>query len=200
MKKSIFERIRKAQKDQEPAYINFFNDGSIKEDKRYVDDYINKYLNNPDGFERIEDVLYNAAEFFAISHKFDAISMNLLLGLVYDADYVNEDKTLKENAKPYDDVVRFYTERSKCCLGEKKVDDYDYSGYIGRQGFINFETLLTSIKKSGLDYNGPESFEELKEAILSSNKFDITITADLTKDLTKVEEQPVKPKRLFRRK
>ncbi|MEE3343530.1 MAG: hypothetical protein VZS44_05525 [Bacilli bacterium] len=204
MKKSIFERIRKAQSDQEIAYVNFLNDGSICEDKRNFANYINKNIKSPEIFDRIEDVFYNAAEIFAIIHKFDAISMELLLGLVYDAENVNDDKTLKENAQPYDGVVRFYTNRLNCYLDGKQVNERDYSGYIsGTQGFINFNTLLSSIKKSGLDYDGPESFEELKEAILSGNKFAITITADLTKDLTKeevVEEKPVQPKRLFRKK
>ena len=202
LEKNIFEKIRKAQSDQEIAYINFFNNGKVVEDKRYLKEKINEDLTSPKTFELIEDVLVDVAKKFAYLYKYDTIDMNLLLGLIYNASDVNEDKSLKENVKPYNGIVRFYTDNLNCYLNGEKVNSDKYNEYgMGRQSFINFNYLIKSIKKSGLDYNGPESFEELKEAILSGKKFDITLTADLTKNIkeTKTEENKPKIKNLFKR-
>ena len=114
------------------------------------------------------------------------------MGLVYNNDDVLENDVIKENAKPYNDIVRFYTMGVNCYLDGEQTNKIDYSKITyGRQGYLSYSRFLDYVRKANLDFDGPKSFNEFKEAILSNEPFDINLSVNLNK---KVE------KRLIRRR
>ena len=178
LKKSLLERMKQTQDKHGIGYINVFNNGKVRVDEEWESKMM-KYANELDAFHRIEDVMFDINELYSRDYKYDTLDMHLELGLIYDGIYVNEDQTLKENAKPIDNIVRYYTTNVDCLQDGEKVNDKDIGSWKSRQGFITYNRLLWSIKRNDLEFNGPESFEEFKEQILSGEPFDVSITASL---------------------
>ena len=112
----------------------------------------------------------------------------MILGLVYNKEDV-EDNIIKEGAKPYNNLVRYYTHEVDSLLdGEKtNVGDYYRIG-LGRQGYLNYNDLVYKSEADGLEFVGPRTFEEFKESILSKEPFDISLVADLKEEL----DEPMK--------
>ena len=178
MKKSLLERMKTMQDKRGIAYANIFNNGKIRVDKEWETTMM-KYANDLDAFHKIEDVMYDINELYSRDYNYDSLDMHLELGLIYDGIYVNEDKTLKENARPVDNMVRYYTNKVDCLQDGEKVNEKDIGTMKTRDGFITYNRLLWSVKKNDLTFNGPESFEEFKEQVLSGEPFDVSITASL---------------------
>ncbi len=180
MKKSIMDRLIELKESREVKYTNFFNDGSISFD----DVKFSEKLSKLDSFEPISDVFYKAAESYSSDAAFDSITMYLLLGLVYDKDSLNEDNSFKTNAKPYNNIVRYYTGSVKSYQGQDQTNELDWYKYgYNRQGYIRYDELVKTIKQEGLIFNGPETFEEFKNLILSKKPFEISFTADLKQEM-----------------
>ncbi len=189
MDKSFIEELREAKHEYDTVLVNFFNDGKTRTDERYMYKYLEK-ADKSDEFYLITETMKDTTKMYSHGYDFDTIKMNLLLGLIYDANDVDENKQIKENTNPVDGVIRFYTGEVHSYLDDEKTNKYVYD--YGRQGFIKFDKLMSNIKKTGLEYDGPESFEELKERILNEEVFDITLSANLEKKEQK-EEQVVEP-------
>lgn len=178
MKKSLLERMQKTQDKHGIGLLNVFNNGDIRVDEEWEAKMM-KYANDLYAFDKIEDVMFDINELYARDYDYDTLDMHLELGLIYDGIYANEDKTLKENAKPVDNIVRYYTNKVDCLQDGEKVNDKDHGSWKKRDGFITYNRLLWSIKRNDLEFNGPETFEEFKEQILSGEPFDVSITASL---------------------
>ncbi len=189
MDKSFLEELKEAKHEYDTVLASFFNDGKVRKDEQYMYKYLDK-ANESNEFYLITETMKDATKMYSHGYDFDTVKMNLLLGLIYDINDIDENDKIKENANPVDGIVRFYTSDVKSFLNDEQTNKYNYD--YGRQGFIKFDKLMTSIKKSGLEYNGPELFEDLKERILNDEVFDITLTADLrTKEEKEVQEEKV---------
>lgn len=188
MEKSIIEELKDIKVGREIASVNFFNDGSVRtDDRRYVEGHIDDFNKSVNGIKRVlSDATYSYSNSF--EYEFDSIYMNMLFGLIYDVNDVIEDNIIKPNAMPKDKIVRYYTDRINSYLDGNKTNCADYYCYgVNNQGTIDYEQFVEYVQKNGLVFNGPQSFEELKNAILSNEKFDITIGAEFEKQKTLVK-------------
>ena len=181
MEKSLLERLMDAKHEYDVANYAFFNDGVVRKDENYSAKRINN-IDNEKQFAAIENVLCDATRSYARHYEFDNIDMSLLLGLIFDSKDIDENNKIKEDAEPVQNIVRYYTSSVTSQLDGEKTNSIDYEKYgVGNQGYINFNQFISLIKKSGLDYNGPETFKEFEERILIGKPFDITLSANFKK-------------------
>ena len=181
MDKTLFEKLQDAREQHEIAHVSFFNDGEIRSDEKYMLKLFDR-ANSPKEFEAIEEVFVKAAESYSRQYKFDSIEMGLILGLIFNKEDIDENNQTRENAKPIEGIVRYYTGSVKSFQDGQQTNTIDYASYAPtRQGYINFNKLISAIKRSGLSYTGPESFEEFEEQILVGEPFDITLSANFNK-------------------
>ena len=178
MEQTLLEKLQKAKKYHGAELVCFFNNGMVRED-----DLLNarriKEAKDPKTFDLISEVLYKATESYARNYDFDRIDMDLQLGLIYKARDVEEGKII-ENREPIPGIVRIATGEVNSYLAGEQTNESNYYRYaLGKQSFITFDKLMKAIQKSGLDYIGPETFEEFKEQILLGEPFDIKISANL---------------------
>ena len=179
MGKSLKDKLIELKKEREIKFVNFFNDGSVKKDEAFMQ----SLLNRTDSISAIGDTMSSACRSYSYDSEFDRIDMDLLLGLVYDVKDVNEDDTIKEGAEPLKNIVRYYTGSIRSYADNMQTNRADYYCYgVNRQGFINYNELIRSAQKEGLSFNGPESFEEFKNLVLSNVKFNVLLSADLKQD------------------
>ena len=187
MNKSLIEELMEAKHKYDKVLASVFNDGKVRKDEKYMADRLEDDIKS-DQFYLITDTMKDATRMYSLGYEFDTISINLLLGLIYNVNDLDENDKVKENAQPVDGIVRFYTGNVTSYLDGEKTNKYEYD--YGRQGFIKFDKLMSDISNSGLEYTGPNSFEELKERILSDEQFGIVLTASLKEK----EDQVVAPK------
>lgn len=179
MPEDLMKKILEASKKENNQYVSFFNDGTVQRDeKSYFDSVMTS-----GAFAAIGDTIYSAAKSYSKYGEFDTINMDMKLGLVYDGKYVNEDNTLKANAKPLTNVVRYYTGSIKSFMDEEQTNERDFYTYgLNRQGFMNYNDVVKQIRKEGLTFNGPVNYDEFKRAILNGEVFDVNIEANLKKE------------------
>ena len=179
MEKTLLERLKDAKHEHDVVYVCFYNDGSVREDERYFAELMKK-ADAKEQFKAISNVLCDATESYARHYDFNDIDMNLIIGLVFHKSDITEDNAIKPGAQPVLDIVRYYTGSVKSFLDDEQTSKVDFETYgVGRQGYVNFNQLVSRIKSSELKYSGPESFDELKDRILNGEVFDISISADL---------------------
>ena len=183
MGKELLDQLRDFKHAYDISHVNFFNNGTVTEDERYYASTRIIEDNSLVSFGLIKEVLLNATKMYSRDSEFDRLDLNLLLGLVYAKSDVDEDNKIKANAKPLKDKVRFYTGSVKSFLGDEQTNTCDYyQNGINYQGYINYNKLVALAKKTGLVFTGPDSFEEFKQAILSGEVFDISLTANLQEE------------------
>ena len=179
MDQSLKEKVQLIRKNRSIHFVNFFNDGSITKDEYSVTE--NMYLRFASiPVEYMSELMCYAAQIYSHKNDFDSIDMDLLLGLIYEVEDVDKNGQIKEGAKPLDNVVRYYTGDMRGYLDNKKTNELKMKdNYKNRQGFVKYNEFISLLEKNGMNYNGPKSFKEFKEAILSGEKFNINITLDL---------------------
>lgn len=199
MDKTILQELREARTSNEDAYIIFYNNGESTVEKRWCEQKMGEYELEY-SIRRIGMHLKDIAECFAKDYSYDTIAIGIDMGLIYNKADVIEDNKIPENKEPLKDIVRFSTKRPECFLNDEKTNTYEYNGY-DKIGFVNYNTFVKEMKKNGLDYDGPETFEELKNKILTGENFDINLVASLTdtKDNVVVEDIKEEPKKLIKR-
>lgn len=190
MSNELLQQLVEAKKSNEVAYVSFFNDGNVRTDTRDCVYRLKKDVDNEYSIIPIIACLKSAVESYSDRFDFDTVSMRLSLGLIYEKDDVLENNQIKSNAMPLKNIVRYYTDKIDSYLNGKKTNTYDYNEIMGRQGFINFNTLISLLRDGGLNYYGPNTFEEFKNLVLSGVPFDIYLQANLkqyddNKELTK---------------
>lgn len=188
MNKTILEKIKEASHKAEIKYVNFFNDGTVSQDNSGMDKSFNDATKPFEGRIVLNEMV-DGSKFFVKFCDFDTIDMDLLLGLVYYKKDINDNNEINKNAEPIKGIVRYYTGKfGTFHNGEKTNSDDGY--YPSIQGFVKFDSLMKEIKKSGLDYTGPETFEEFEEQILVGEPFDIKVSANLVeKENTKTDSK-----------
>ena len=195
MEKSAIEKLRDAKKEHEVALVSFFNNGKVRKDENYMV----KHMNKPDSkheFDGIMNVFCNITDSYARHYDFDDVKMGLEIGLIFRAEDV-QGESIKEDAQPVKGVVRYYTGKIDTFKDGKQANDIDYSEILmGRQSFVDFNGLVAQIKKSGLQYTGPETFEEFEEQILVGEPFEISLSANLNE---KQDQSSTQQTRQFRK-
>ena len=189
MEGKLLEELNEIKSSHDVEHVNYFNDGSITTDSKsfakLLDNFESRYTNN-----EVLKYLKSAVHSFAYSYKFDSVDVHLLVGIIFTKENVDKDNIFKDNAQPLNGIVRYYTTETNCFLDGKKMNKYDYAETLnGIQGYMNYEDFIASMREAGLDFDGPETFLQLKYAILHRDPFDICISADLNK---KIEEEPQK--------
>ena len=183
MGKTLKEKLLDLKKDVEITTVAVMNNGETFEDsygflKRMTDKF---NLEKP---EVIEEYIYKAAETYSRHYDYDTLVHHLILGLVFNKEDI-ENNNIKEGAKPLNNIVRYYTGDTDSLLNDEKTNDIEYYHFgCGRQGYIKYNELVKEIEQDGLEFNGPKTFEEFKQAILLRQPFDISIVADLKEEKT----------------
>lgn len=177
----LTDKLIELKRDREIKNINFFNDGTTSKDELgFV-----RNVSYKNGFAGISSTLENAVESYSMDSDcdFDLIEMNLLLGLIYDKNDVDENGQIIEGSSPKENIVRFYTGSVKSYLEGKQTNRADYYKYgVGRQGFVLYDELLKRVKEENLIFNGPANFEDFKRLVLSKKPFDISVKAVLERE------------------
>ena len=178
--KSFMDRIKDAQKEHEIAYVSYYNDGTNSKEEYGEKERLDDEIIFPVQVKRIMSQFCEAVESYSNQFDYDTVCMNLKLGLLYDINDLDENEVLKPNAKPIKNMVRYYSGPINSYLDGNQTNTRDFNEYHwGIQGFVNYNRLVSAIKKGGVDFIGPESFEEFKKAIIDGKQFDIIISAYL---------------------
>ena len=168
MEKSFKEKMLEAKEGNQIDQIIICNNGEvIKREKRFSSLY--KNYNTKESARIISNALYNATESYSRQYAFDNIDLELVVGLVYNN---------LNNKEPLDNIVYYYTGNSNCYLGQEKTNIYNCGNGIGRQGYFNYDELIKLIENEGIIFNGPKSFDDFKESILSKKKININVSFD----------------------
>ena len=185
MEKSFREKLLDIKRQESIGYVNFNNDGSVSEDSNGYAETMN---DDRDAVKGILKTFFDATRSYTHYHEFDEIDMNLVVGLIFKKEDT-EDGKIKEGARPIDNIVRFYTGSVKSYLDGEQTNTADYYTYgLGRQGYVDYNKLISGIEAEGLEFIGPTSFEEFKAAIKYNGNFDIIVRADLQEK----KEKPIK--------
>ena len=177
MKKSIYDQLEDVKDSYKEARVNFYNTGSTNRDNRSLVEVLDSKSFEHEA-NTIMSTLLNSANSYTFRNKFDEVSMNMLMGIVYNVEDV-ENNTIKEGAEPLNGIVRYYTCYVRGSLNDKetcKTNLYSTHGYIDYNKFIEY------LKENNLEFDGPESFDELKQTILAKEPFDINIGASFKKE------------------
>ncbi len=181
MEMSMLEKLKEARRDSNVEYVDFFNDGTKGKD-------IHKYVKDKTKYPlkwSIDDlmrVLAGASSSYSADGEFDTISMDVLMGLMFKAEDVDDDLNIKPGAKPESKMVRYTIGDVNSYLDGEQTNTTEYNRYRIYDGYVGYNDLVKYIRKNGLEFNGPKSFEEFKEAILSGETFDISINAVFQKE------------------
>ena len=201
MGKSLLEELQAASVSNDEAYVEYFNNGIIRTEKHRADKRMTPYQLD-DTISTIEYVFSSGAETFARNCSYDKITLGLEIGLLFNKEDVDDENNIKENAEPIENIVHCYTGDITSYLNDEQSNERDYNNYH-IQGFVDYDTLVSTMKENGLTFDGPENFVEFKEQILSGNNFDISLVADLKAKKEEKEEIKVEvkeePKKLVKK-
>ena len=179
MDKSTLDTIIDAYHSDDPTYVCFFNNGEVKEDGLSVNEKMDAY-HYDDTLSYIPYYLKKATLSFKDDAPFDQVTMGLKVGLVYNVCDVDEEGKIKANAEPIKGIARCYFDDVNCYLDGKKANKRRFDMY-GNNGFVNYNKLVSYARENKLDFTGPETFEFFKAAILSGEKFDVEVSANINK-------------------
>ena len=177
MKDLFIEELEETRKNYETATLNIFSDGTMS-----TDDYFGATLlaGNSHNNKYALNALKDGTAYFCRLCDFDTVRMSLILGLVYKIKDVDENFNLKEGAQPIYDRVRFCTNGVTTYLDGKITNDMDINDHlISFQGFLKYSEFIKYVNDNGLTFEGPNSFEELRDKILNKEQLDIGVSAKL---------------------
>ena len=181
--KKLIDELKAMKAKTKEIYVCHFSDGHVETASRGTGERI-KEANTTEPIDDIKYTLKDSTRSYidTFEFDFDKIEMDLYLGLVYNISAINENGSIKEDAKPYDGVVRFYTGSINSYLNGEQTNDADYNRYgtYNYQGFVNYDNLVKAMKNSGLKFVGPEDFDEFKNRIENNEKFGVKVVASLT--------------------
>ncbi len=193
LEKKLIDELKDASVSNEPAYVEFYNNKKVRREEKRANERLDPY-DLDDTIGSIRYVFRTGAKSYANNCKYDKIALALEIGLMYNQEDVDENNQIKENAKPLDGIVHCYTGNLTSYLnGEQSNKDIYYKYSI--QGFVKYDKLVSTMKRNGIDFAGPETFEDFQEAILAGEPFDISLVGDLFKEERQEEEKEEAPKK-----
>ena len=187
LEKSFLEELKEASVSNEPAYVEFFNNKKVRRETKRANDRMTPYYLD-DTIGTIKYVFRTGAQTYASNCSYDKIDLGLEIGLMYNAEDVDENDQIKENAKPLDGIVHCYTGNLTSYLNGEQSNERNYYTY-SIQGFVKYDRLVSTMKKNGIDFVGPEKFEDFQKAVLAGEPFDISLVADINKDKKQEEDK-----------
>ena len=176
---NLREELLKIRTNKQIVYYKIFKNGDIVPETREFAKDLTK-LDGENTVGVLEYVLKDALKHYAYKSDFDYVDMKLNAGLVYDAKDIEEGNRIKMNARPYDGIACFKVDSITSYLDGEKSNEYDYTEkHGGYSGLMLYDDAIRELVEHGLTYEGPETYEDLKNAILYGQDFDIDITMDL---------------------
>ena len=193
MSNDLIDEIKEVKKYHEVTQVAFFNDKKVRTDEYWLSKDM-KFTDNRHSYQRIQDSLLGCAKSLVYQCDFDEVEMKLSLGLIFDKKDVNDKNKIAADAEPVENYVRFYTTEANGYLNGKKTNTRD-AGYLNStQGYINYDFLVEAAEKNGIEFNGPENFEEFEEKILMGKPFDINLRVSLLEKESNKHNQNVRVK------
>ena len=189
--KSLLEELKEASISHDPAYVEFYNNGKVRKEEQSANGRMSNY-DQDETIRRIKFVFTDGAQTYASHCSYDAISLGLEIGLVYKNEDVDDENKIRENAEPLDGLVHCYTGNITSYLNGEQSNEKEYYHY-NIQGFVKYDTLVSKMKKNGIDFTGPEDFEDFKSSILSGEPFNISLDANLQNKEELTNEETVEP-------
>ncbi|MBR4671947.1 MAG: hypothetical protein IKO78_01945 [Bacilli bacterium] len=202
MDQTLLEQLQDARKSQEVTYMNVFNNGKRTKDKYSAKEKMTKYYLE-DMIRSINYSFVSTASHLAHKGDYDTVAMFLEMGLVFPKSELGENDQILVKSEPLKGMARCYTGTVVSYLDGKEAHKYS-DGIYSRDGFVDYDKFVLAMKENGVSFTGPETFEEFERRILSGEKFDVALFANLKpkKEETvkvvspvtqEVVEQPVVP-------
>ena len=179
---NLREELLKLRTNKQIVYYQIYKDGEIVPETREFAKDLSK-LSSEGGVGVLEYVFTDALKSYSYKSDFDYADMKLSAGLVYDAKDIEDGKRIKMNARPYDNIACFKIASISSYLNGEQSNTYDYTETYGfYRILVPYDKAIRELREHGLTVEGPESFEDLKNAILYGQDFDIDISMDLSLD------------------
>ncbi len=202
MEQTLLEQLQDARKSQEVTYMSFLNNGKKVEDKYSAKEKMEKYYLE-DMIRAVKYSFVSTASSLARKSDYDNVAMFLEMGLVYPKSELNEKDQILVGSEPIKGIARCFTGTVVSYLNGEEAHKYT-DGIYSRDGFVDYEKFVTAMKENGVRFTGPKTYEEFERAILSGEKFDVALFANLKpkKEETikvvspvtqEIVEQPVAP-------
>ena len=181
MRESLLDKVMNAKKDYEVGQVIFFNNGKVDTETNSFAKKMNDIYDSVE-LEMLTRDLCDATASYARRYELDTMEVGLQLGLIYNASDVDEKRQVRAGARPVNNIVRYYDVGFNCYLDGQQTNEHEYGEHnVTHQGYIHYDKLVKAFEGSGVDFTGPKSFEEFKEAIQSGIPFDISLVADFKK-------------------
>ena len=181
MKESLLDKVMTAKKDYEVGQVIFFNNGKVGTETNSFAKKMNNIYDRVE-LELLMDDMCSATASYAREYQLDTMQVGLILGLIYSAEDVDEEKHVRAGAKPANNIVRYYDMGFNCYADGQKTNERDYGEHhVTHQGYVHYDKLVKAFEGSGVEFTGPKTFEEFKKAIQSGQPFDVSIIADFKK-------------------
>ena len=185
MKETILERVINAKKDYDIGQVVYFNNGEVDTETNHLAKRMEKIYDNVE-LEMLTQDFCNATAVYSRMYELDTMEVGLLLGLIYKAEDINEEKQPKLGAQPINNIVRYYDSGFNCYLNGEQTNKHDFGeNNVTHQGYIHYDNLVKAFENSGIEFTGPKTFKEFKEAITSGEIFDVSLIANLEKKYSK---------------
>lgn len=179
MGNKLIDDLVEIKDSQVPALVHYMSNGEVNVvDMSYLE-LLNKF-DNKKSIADITKIIKRAAEMYKLDGKFDRITANLDMGLVYYKDDVDNKNRIIGCSKPINNIVFYTATDISSYYDEKKTNKYNYCTYGWTvSGYVKYNEFAELMEKEGLSFSGPETFTDFKDAILNGKKFDIALEADL---------------------
>ena len=180
---NLKEELLKLRTNKQIVYYDYLNGEITPQKRKYATDL--NLLNKDFALNIIDQYILDALRTYAYRCDFDLVKANLSAGLVYKPNDIEND-TIKLNARPYDNIACFEINSVRTYLDGEQSNDKDYVSEINSyRGYALYNELVKGLKERGFVFDGPESFEDLKNAVLYGQDFNIDISMDLSLDKEK---------------
>ena len=177
MEQTLLEKLQDARKSQEVTYMSFLSSGRKVEDKYSAKAKMDPY--ELEGMIRSIDYCFvSSASVLANKSDYDTVGMFLEMGLVYPKSELNEKEQILVGSEPVKGIARCFTGTVASYADGKEAHKLNNEYFI-RNGFVDYDKFVLAMKRNGVSYTGPETYEELERKILSGEKFDCALFANL---------------------
>lgn len=182
-KEDFLAKVRNAQKAHEVGQVIFYNNGTVGTETNSYAKKMKSFFDSVQISLLMDDFCEATALYTDKKFEMDTMEVGLLLGLIYNASDVDENNKPLPGAKPVNNIVRYYDVGFNSYKdGQKTNGDYDYGkSHITYQGYVHYDKLVKVFDGSGIQFTGPKTFKEFKEAVQSGLPFDISLVADMEK-------------------
>lgn len=149
---------------------------------------INKKIDTTGAVENIENYFKKIITYFSIKNiKYDEITLRCLFSIIVKEEDLDQKTIIKTNSNPLKDLVvlkvnGFYCKNKEQTILEDPdiIYENNFNEYI-----ISLDDFIKIIIKSGLDFNGFNTIEEIKQQILRGQPTFGNITLKFSKKKTK---------------